>query len=375
MRAQLARLTKSKTLLVTLVAAVLLAVVGTTVGYASLNKEVSLSVDGKASTVSTMGSTVGDVLEEEGIDVNERDVVLPGVDEKISDGTRISVKYARPLELTVDGETTTHWVTSTDVDSALAEVGRRYAGSDLSASRSSSIGRDGMTLEVATPKRLTIAFGARDKTVEKVAGLTVADVLDKLELTVDDNDIVKPGLDTELEQGDTIKVTKVRVVRKDVKGEAIPFRTVERTDASKYEDESTTVTEGRTGSRDVTYRLVFHNGRLQARKVVDQTVHRKPVDKVIEVGTKERPATTNYAPGDTVWDRLAQCESGGNWAANTGNGYYGGVQFSAATWHSVGGTGLPHQHSREEQIRRATILQQRSGWGQWPHCSAQLGLR
>ena len=79
--------------------------------------------------------------------------------------------------------------------------------------------------------------------------------------------------------------------------------------------------------------------------------------------------------GNTVWDSLAQCESGGNWAINTGNGYYGGLQFSASTWHSVGGTGLPHQHSREEQIRRGQILQSRAGWGQWPHCSAQLGLR
>jgi hypothetical protein len=80
-------------------------------------------------------------------------------------------------------------------------------------------------------------------------------------------------------------------------------------------------------------------------------------------------------PGDyATWDALAQCESGGNWAANTGNGYYGGLQFSAGTWASVGGTGLPHEHSRETQIHFGQILQARSGWGQWPHCSAKLGL-
>ncbi len=76
-----------------------------------------------------------------------------------------------------------------------------------------------------------------------------------------------------------------------------------------------------------------------------------------------------------VWDRLASCESGGNWSINTGNGYYGGVQFSAATWRSVGGAGLPHQNSKAEQIKRAEILQARSGWGQWPACSSKLGLR
>jgi Transglycosylase-like domain len=80
-------------------------------------------------------------------------------------------------------------------------------------------------------------------------------------------------------------------------------------------------------------------------------------------------------PGDyATWDALADCESGGNWAANTGNGYYGGLQFSASTWQAVGGTGLPSEHSRETQIHFGQILQARSGWGQWPHCSAELGL-
>lgn len=301
--------------------------------------------------------------------------MLPDLDEKVSDGTRISVNYARPLELTVDGKTTTHWVTATDVNAALAQVGRRYSNADLSASRSSSIGRDGLALEIATPKKLTIKFGARKAIKDRIAGVTVVDVLEKLELNVDDDDIVKPALDKQLSNGDTITVTKVKVVNEDVKGEEIPFKTIQRKDGSKYDDESDTVTEGRTGARDVSYRVVFHNGEVVKRKVVDSTVTRKAVDKVVEVGTKKREVTTNYAPGSTVWDRLAQCESGGNWAANTGNGYYGGVQFSASTWHSVGGTGLPHQHSRAEQIKRATILQQRSGWGQWPHCSAKLGLR
>ena len=74
-----------------------------------------------------------------------------------------------------------------------------------------------------------------------------------------------------------------------------------------------------------------------------------------------------YAPAEPygVWDKIAKCESGGNWHINTGNGYYGGLQFSARTWHSVGGPGLPHEYSREVQIKYAKILQKRSGWGQW----------
>lgn len=77
----------------------------------------------------------------------------------------------------------------------------------------------------------------------------------------------------------------------------------------------------------------------------------------------------------SVWDRLAQCESGGNWQINTGNGYYGGLQFSLSSWRGVGGSGYPHQASREEQIKRGELLKASGGWGHWPACSSKLGLR
>ncbi len=77
---------------------------------------------------------------------------------------------------------------------------------------------------------------------------------------------------------------------------------------------------------------------------------------------------------ENVWDHLALCESSGDWGINTGNGYYGGLQFLPESWALVGGTGLPHQHSREEQIHRATLLWQIQGWEAWPQCARRLGL-
>lgn len=89
-----------------------------------------------------------------------------------------------------------------------------------------------------------------------------------------------------------------------------------------------------------------------------------------------RSATPVAAPtGGSEWEALARCESGGNPRTNTGNGYYGAYQFSASTWRSVGGSGLPSEASMEEQTARAQALQQRSGWGQWPACTSKLGLR
>jgi resuscitation-promoting factor RpfA len=84
--------------------------------------------------------------------------------------------------------------------------------------------------------------------------------------------------------------------------------------------------------------------------------------------------TANAAP-DSAWDKLAQCESGGNWKINTGNGYYGGLQFNPTTWRAFGGSGLPHHASREEQIAVAERTLAVQGWKAWPSCSRKMGLR
>ena len=83
-------------------------------------------------------------------------------------------------------------------------------------------------------------------------------------------------------------------------------------------------------------------------------------------------ALAGNANADSVnWDAIAQCESGGNWAINTGNGYFGGLQFSPATWRGNGGAGMPHLASREEQIRIAENVLRTQGIGAWPTCCAR----
>ncbi|MEQ4500829.1 resuscitation-promoting factor, partial [Nocardioides kribbensis] len=184
-----------------------------------------------------------------------------------------------------------------------------------------------------------------------------------------------------LEDGDKLVFTDIRRVERTVKGESLPFGTVERSDSSLYDDQTSVVREGRAGSRNATYAVTIRNGEVVARKLVRSTLTSAPVDRVVAVGTKERPAPEPepaapvYSDGGTVWDSLAQCESGGNWAINTGNGYYGGLQFSLGTWQAYGGTGLPSSASRETQIAIATKVRDASGgYGAWPGCAASLGL-
>ena len=375
-RNTMAGLVHSRTALIALVTAVVLALAGTTYGYNALSNSVTVSLDGEPREVTSMAGTVGEVLDAEGIEVGEHDQVVPSVDETVTEGSAISVRFGRPLEVTLDGEEQTYWTTATDVGSALEDVGLRVSGADLSVSRGGSIDRGGLSLEVVTEKTLKVKIADKKLKTHKVAALTARDALTQLGVKIDKHDKIKPGGQAELEDGDKIVYTDVRVVTKRVKNEAIDFTTVEREDSSKLEGQTSVVRSGEKGLRDVTYRITYRNGELVARKVLKQEVLDSPLSAIVSVGTKEAAPAANFAGGGTVWDSLAQCESGGNWAINTGNGYYGGLQFNLGTWQSYGGTGYPHQASRETQIAVATRLRDANGgsYGSWPSCASQLGL-
>jgi len=375
-----ARMARSKVVLASLAGVAALAVVGTTAAYATRGETVTLSLDGEEQQVTTTADTVGQVLDAEGVELGEHDLVAPDVDEPVEEGSAISVRYGRQVELTVDGETETHWVNATTVGEALAQIGPTYDAARLSANRSLPIDRGGLDLEVVTPKRLTLVLGAKKPVKQAVKAVTVEEALDQLGVKVEKRDRVRPGMDHVLSDGDKVVFVNFKVLTQDVKGESIDFETVTREDDTAEEGTENVVREGATGARDVTYRIIKKNGEVVKQRVVSADVTKAPVSRVVEVGTKEpepepEPAAPNFAGGSTVWDSLAACESGGNWAINTGNGYYGGLQFNLGTWQAYGGTGLPSANSRETQIAVAERLRAATGgYGSWPGCAAKLGL-
>ncbi len=104
------------------------------------------------------------------------------------------------------------------------------------------------------------------------------------------------------------------------------------------------------------------------------TVPAPPPTTVPAPPTATTVPPTATTPAGGVWAELRQCESGGNYQDDTGNGYYGAYQFSLQTWVGIGYTGLPSDAPPAVQDRAARQLQARSGWGQWPACAAKLGL-
>ena len=356
-----------------LIGAVGIAVVGALgisgVAYASLDKAVTVSVDGKARTVHTFGSSVADVLEAGEIPAGPRDLVAPGRSAKISDGSRIAVRYARKLTLKVDGDKKTHWVTALNVGEAFNDLGLRYAGAQMSASRSVGIARKGLAVEVATLKQLVVKHDGR-KTAVSAPVLTVSEALGAAKVEIDADDRISPALSGMVEDGNTITITRIDNRTRSVTV-SIPYKTVRTTDSSMYDDQSRVERAGERGTKAQVVRILYVDGKKTSTKVLSQKVVSKPVDKIVVVGTKDRPAESGGggSVGGGVdnlnWAALADCESSGNPRAVNPSGYYGLYQFSLSTWESVGGSGNPIDNSPAEQTYRAKLLYKKAGAGQW----------
>jgi hypothetical protein len=170
---------------------------------------------------------------------------------------------------------------------------------------------------------------------------------------------------------EVIAVTRVdgkRVVQE----KAIAYRTVRKKTAALFKGITRVRTKGKVGAHTLTWAETYVDRKLASRKLLSDKVVVKPVTQVLLVGTKPRPANSPAADG-LNWAALARCESGGNpQAYNSAGPYYGLYQFSASTWHAVGGSGVPTDYGASEQTYRAQLLYRRSGAGQWPVCGRYL---
>src|SRR5699024_9222028 len=279
-------------------------------------------------------------------------------------------------------------------------------------------------VEIVTRKTVTFVGQYGQDTFE-VTALTVGDAMEKVLGDIEDTDTADVPRDTVLEDGATHEIQRVRENER-TETKEIPFETKTVEDASLYEGTTKTTTEGKAGSKELVYAETVVDGEVTESEVVSEDVVTEPVTKVVAKGTKEKPkpapepaaeapkteqksekksekrsssstanrssersaqdassakdsgAAAPSAPSGAVWDRIAQCQSGGNWSINTGNGYHGGLQFSGQTWRAFGGgkyAPTADQASRAQQIDIAKKVQAQQGWGAWPACTSKLGIR
>jgi len=343
--------------LIALNIAIGLVVVGATAAYGALSVRVQVTVDGHTETIRTFGDTVDDVLRARDVTVRDGDRLNFAPSHRLADGDEIVVEYAKPVTLAVDGDVSEHIVFDPTVGEALDTLGVTVSeGAYLSEALDQQIPRRGDTLVVSNVKDLVVVADGEKHEISTNEP-TVAEVVAAAGVELDADDEVKPGADSYVKPDTELKVVRIKKVNK-TETVDIDFDVEVRKDDDLMVTDTQVVSRGKDGRAREVVTLVYADGKLRERIVNSSTTLEEPVTQVVRRGTQTTPP-------DSVWDKIAQCESGGNWSINTGNGYYGGLQFSAATWRSVGGPGLPHQHSREVQIKYAKILQARAGWGQW----------
>ncbi|EFQ83768.1 Transglycosylase-like domain protein [Aeromicrobium marinum DSM 15272] len=351
---------------------ILTVVAGGAAAYATFSHSVELTVDGETEQIRTFATTVDEVLESRDIAIREDDRINVAVSAPLDQTDEIVVEYAKPVTITVDGSATEEIAYEPTVGDLLDRHGIEPAEDDyVSEDHADEIPREGLDVVVSTTKNLQVVADGETRSVQTAAP-SVAEVLAEAGVTLGESDEVDPGLDTLVAPDAVLTVVRVQTETRTEEVD-VPFEVQTIEDPELLRGDTTVETPGTVGRAVETVDVVIADGEVRERVVLEREVLVEPTPQVERVGTRA-PAAANFATGDSVWDRLAQCESGGNWATNTGNGYYGGVQFSLPTWRSMGGSGLPSEASREEQIQRASALQARSGWGQWPSCARKLGL-
>ena len=316
--------------------------------YAAGASTVGLDVDGSPREVSSVARTVGDALSAAGVEVDPEDSVTPGVDTALSEvgDDGIVVRTLKDVVIDDEGE-------EVEVSTLGLTVGEALEDSDLGVQESDRVDADRSALlsdvdRIGVDRQVSIRFDPADGDIHDVDTYadTVGDFLHEVGVDIEGKR-VSAGVDERLSDGFVLTV-------EDEKPKEEPKEEDEKPEPEPVPEEPV------------------------EEPVVEEPVVEDPV--VEEAAVEAEPVESKPAPAvsdGSVWDSIAQCESGGNWAINTGNGYQGGLQFNPQTWNAYGGgeyAASADQASREQQIAVAEKVQAAQGWGAWPSCTASLGL-
>ncbi|SHH57308.1 Uncharacterized conserved protein YabE, contains G5 and tandem DUF348 domains [Jatrophihabitans endophyticus] len=277
--------------------AVLAGLVAAPVAWATVDKTVRLTVDGKATTVDTTAADVRGLLADEGFEVKSHDLVAPTTTSKVEDGMTVVLRRGRLLHLNVDGVPKNVWTTAPTVSVALAQLG--YSSSDfVSVSRAKRLPLDPSAIAIRTPRLVTVVHDGEREAVSTTEA-TVRALLTKIRVLPDKDDRLSVPLSAATADGQTITLQRV--------GTRTLTRTVDvKYETSRHDDKKLTkgrtkiLTSGRNGRSQITYSVVLVDGKETGRKVVRTIVVSEPRTRVVAVGTKKvvvAPATGTPDPG------------------------------------------------------------------------------
>ncbi|PCC17433.1 G5 domain-containing protein [Brevibacterium aurantiacum] len=401
-------------------AVVITGLVGGTGAVVTMNKPVTLDVNGQSEEVRTFGGTVGDVLDSRDLDIEKRDQIKPGVDKKISRDMTITVNTAKEVSLSVDGKKSDETTHANTVGQALADLGVDAKNADLSAKPNQKLKDEGNEIDVTTAKDLTIVADGKDHKVSAAAE-TAKEALGETKLKLDKDDFMSVPLSSKVSDGQVLTVNRVKNDTVKEK-EAIKAKTETKKSDSLYQGETKVEEEGKDGQKQVSYKVKTVNGEQVKKEKKDEKVLSEPKAKVVIEGTKkkEAPEAPAEKPDDSdngsdagtgdggsdegsggsddgdkstggggsgsgggdmstqeikdmlggpgsKWYQVAKCESEFNpKAVNQSNhAHFGLFQFKLQTWQNMGGSGNPVDASPQEQFDRAKKLQREAGWSQW----------
>ncbi|MDR6416111.1 uncharacterized protein YabE (DUF348 family) [Pseudarthrobacter sulfonivorans] len=326
---------------------VLCALVVGLVAFVGNNKTVTLNVDGKVTSVQSFGGTVGQVVKSANVELKPADRVSPSADVKVENGTVINVNMAKAVKVSLDGAEKTVSTTAPNVAGLVTELGVASASS-VSVPKDAQLAVAGSFVSISTPKSISIVADGKVAKATTTAG-TVAQVLEDAGITLGVNDRTSQPGNAHVVNNMVVKVSRVDTSKTATTTEKIAFNSLTTESDELFKGEEEITQAGTAGKVKKTFKLVLVDGREASRTLVSEKVSVQPVTEQITVGTKAKPAAPARTAGantgaaapammnQAMWDKIAQCESGGNWSINSGNGYYGGLQFDVQTWIGSGG--------------------------------------
>lgn len=351
-----------------------------TVGFVLLNGRadppsdshiVEFSLEGERTSIPTRAKTVREFLDKSDVRIEDNDRVEPDLDSAInSDKFHINIYRARPVTIEEQGgEKTFSYSAATTPRSVAAQAGMRvYPEDRVSSELPKSFLKEGILgekiiIERSTPVDINL-YGSH--VAVRTHAKTVADLLREKNIQLNKTDSIKPALTTVIKPGTQIFIfrtgTQVKTVTEEI---PMPIEIIE--DKSLSFGSQAIRQAGSPGKRVVTYQIRLRNGKEVSRKKIQEVVSVEPVKQIVARGPQ----------GDfgQALAMLRQCEAGGNYKINTGNGYYGAYQFNVGTWNGYGGYQIPSDAPPAIQDQKATETYKGRGWQPWPGCTAKLGLQ